>query len=60
MRRELSPRQREIMRLIRQGKSDKEIATALELKRSTVRNYVQLILARMNARNRAHAAAIYE
>lgn len=60
MKRELSPRQREIMRLIRQGKSDKEIATALELKSSTVRNYVQMILARLNARNRAHASAIWE
>ena len=60
MKRELSPRQREIMRMIRQGKSDKEIAAALELKSSTVRKYVELILARLNARNRAHAAAIWE
>jgi DNA-binding NarL/FixJ family response regulator len=60
MKRELSPRQREIMRLIRQGKSDKEIASSLNLKSSTVRKYVELILARLNARNRAHASAIWD
>lgn len=59
MKRELSPRQREIMRLICRGSTDKEIAEALKLKLPTVANYIQNAISRLGARNRTHAAVLF-
>lgn len=54
----LSPRQREVLALIAQGKSSKEIATELCVSLQTVMNHLTCILRRLNARDRTHAASI--
>jgi len=54
----LSPRQREILRLLGEGKSNKEIARALVLSPNTVKLHVSAILQRLNLRSRTHAALL--
>lgn len=51
----LSGRQREIIRLISRGKTDKEIAADLGIAKTTVRHHVTLLMARLNARSRSQA-----
>lgn len=53
----LSPRQREIMRLVATGLSDKEIAARLQVSPHTVRTHLQRLYAQHGLRNRAEAAA---
>lgn len=53
----LTPREVEILRLLREGKNNGEIAQALSISRATVRNHVHHILVRLDAGNRAHAVA---
>lgn len=53
----LSPRQNEILHLISQGKTNREIAVHLERTESTVRNHVHTILANLGVANRAEATA---
>ncbi len=53
----LSGRQREILALIIQGQSDKEIATRLGLSISTVKTYLGRVYRQHGFRNRAEAAA---
>lgn len=48
----LPPRQADIVRLILQGKQDKEIAAALGLRRSTIRTYLARIFARLGVSDR--------
>lgn len=55
----LSPRQREILRLIAQGKSDKEISLVLNIAQRTVTGHVERILMRLQANHRAHAVYIF-
>ncbi|MEM7538521.1 MAG: response regulator transcription factor [Chloroflexota bacterium] len=55
---ELSRREREILHLITQGKSNPEIAEQLNLATGTVRNYVSEILAKLDVPDRAAAAAL--
>ena len=55
---ELSKREREILHLITQGKSNPEIAEQLNLATGTVRNYVSEILAKLGVPDRAAAAAL--
>jgi two-component system, NarL family, response regulator LiaR len=54
----LTPRQAEVLRLIAQGKSNKQIADELIVSLLTVQNHVHQILAKLQARNRT-AAAVY-
>jgi DNA-binding CsgD family transcriptional regulator len=51
----LSPRQREIMRLMSRGDADKEIADKLAISTGTVRFHIRRILAKTRARSRVHA-----
>jgi DNA-binding NarL/FixJ family response regulator len=53
---ELSPRELEVLRLIAQGKDNTEIAEALYLSHSTVRNHVSNILQKLKTKNRVQAA----
>jgi len=53
----LSERQRHILVMIANGKTNKEIAHTLGLSEKTVRNYVSAILAKLKMNNRAEAAA---
>ncbi|HYM31343.1 MAG TPA: response regulator transcription factor [Candidatus Cybelea sp.] len=51
----LSPRQQEVLSLLRQGRSNKEIAEALGLAEGTVKVHVNGVLRKLGARNRAQA-----
>lgn len=55
---ELTKRELEILRLIADGKDNKEIASSLNINIRTVANHVSNILFKMNAKNRTEAAAI--
>jgi DNA-binding NarL/FixJ family response regulator len=55
---DLTPREREIVCLIAQGASNREIAQALYISEKTVRNHVTNILSRLNLRDRTQAAIL--
>jgi DNA-binding NarL/FixJ family response regulator len=52
----LSPREREVLRLIASGASNREIAQALYISERTVKNHVTSILNQLNLRDRTQAA----
>jgi DNA-binding NarL/FixJ family response regulator len=52
---ELSPREREVLRLVAAGYSNREIAKALFVAEGTVKNHVSNILTKMGARDRTRA-----
>lgn len=54
-----SPRQRQIIRLVAAGFSDKEIATQLQLSVATVKTYLSRAYRYNGFKNRAAAAAAY-
>ena len=54
----LTAREREILELIDQGLSNKEIAQQLAIELPTVKNHVHNILTKLNARRRGQAAAM--
>ena len=54
----LSPAQRRVFELICNGKSNKEIASALKISVNTARNHVAAVLVRFSAHSRAHLAAV--
>lgn len=54
-----SPRQREIMRLVTVGLSDKEIAARLQVSPHTVRTHLQRLYSQHGLHNRAEAAATW-
>jgi DNA-binding CsgD family transcriptional regulator len=53
----LSPREREVLQLVSEGYSNTMIANRLHLSDNTVKGYVEALLTRLNARNRAEAVA---
>jgi DNA-binding NarL/FixJ family response regulator len=52
---DLSPREREVLSLMVHGKSNREIATALEITEATVKCHVSVILARLEVNDRTQA-----
>lgn len=54
----LNDRQRDILRLVAEGLSNREIAERTHLSEYTVKGYVEDILERLGARNRVHAAIL--
>jgi two-component system NarL family response regulator len=54
---ELSERELDVLRLVAQGLSNKEIADALNLSEHTVKTHLANILEKLHLRSRAHAAA---
>ena len=54
----LSPREREVLALVAQGRSNKEIAEALFVAPSTVKTHVTSLLTKLDADNRAQLATI--
>ncbi|NPA90082.1 MAG: response regulator transcription factor [Chloroflexi bacterium] len=55
---DLTERELQILRYIARGLSNKEIASTLNLSENTVKTHVRKILAKLNARSRAEAAAL--
>ena len=53
---ELTSREKEVLQLIAQGYSNREIATELYITERTVKNHVNSILRRLNLRDRTQAA----
>lgn len=56
---ELSKRERELIRLVAKGKSNKEVAEELFLSEGTVRNYLSTILEKLDLRDRTQLAIFY-
>jgi two-component system nitrate/nitrite response regulator NarL len=56
----LSPRESEILRLLAEGLTDRDIAEALTISVRTVETHVSNILRKLGARNRAEAARVLE
>ncbi len=54
----LTPRQYDVLMLIMQGQSNKEIGRTLGVYESTVKAHIQVILQKLKADNRTHAAMI--
>jgi DNA-binding NarL/FixJ family response regulator len=52
----LSPREKEVLELITRGKSNKEIASALDIAENTVKNHLKNILEKLHLENRVQAA----
>ena len=57
---DLTTRQLQVLRYIAQGDTNKQIALKLCLSHETVRLHVYNLMKKLNARNRAHAVAIYD
>jgi two-component system response regulator DevR len=55
----LSPQERRVLALVAGGKTNKEIAAALDLSDKTVKNYLSNIFQKLQVSRRAHAAAIF-
>jgi len=56
---DLTKRQLQVIRYIAEGDTNKQIALKLGLSHQTVRRHVYNLMKKLNARNRAHAVAIY-
>ena len=54
----LSPRERDVLRLLAEGHDTREIATDLCYSERTVKNVVHDVLMKLNCRTRAHAVAL--
>ena len=55
---DLTSREREVLTLMVEGKSNREIAALLSISRSTVKHHVSSILAKLDAASRAEATAL--
>lgn len=55
---DLSPREKQVLRMIAQGGSSHEIAQTFHLTEGTVRNHISHILTRLNVRDRIQAAIV--
>lgn len=54
---ELTPREREVLKLVAAGATNREIASALTLTENTVKNHLRNILEKLHLENRVQAAA---
>ncbi len=55
---DLSKREEDILRLVSEGKSNKEVGRLLELQEKTVKHYMTTILQKLHVRNRTEAALL--
>jgi len=53
----LTPREKDVLQLVAQGATNKEIASQLFIAESTVKNHLRNILAKLHVQNRVQAAA---
>ena len=54
----LTPRQKDVLRLLAKGKANKEIARELDLAEGTVKIHLAAVLRFLKARNRTEAAVL--
>lgn len=54
---ELTPREEEVLRLVAQGHTNREVAQALDVSETTVKSHMTNILARLHLHNRAQVVA---
>jgi DNA-binding NarL/FixJ family response regulator len=54
----LSPRETEVLQLVADGLSNKQIASSLEISEATVKTYVTALFEKLGAVHRAHAVAL--
>ncbi|MBF8267759.1 MAG: two component transcriptional regulator, LuxR family [Dehalococcoidia bacterium] len=57
---DLSPRETEVLRLVAEGASNREVSARLSLSESTVRNHLHHILGKLHVRNRLQAVLVAE
>lgn len=55
---ELTPQEREVLRHLAEGQTNREIATLMYLSDKTVKNYVSNVLAKLGMKRRSEAAAL--
>jgi DNA-binding NarL/FixJ family response regulator len=55
---DLTPRELSVIELLREGKPNKLIATALLMQESTVKVHVRNIMKKLHVSNRTHAASV--
>jgi two-component system, NarL family, nitrate/nitrite response regulator NarL len=55
---DLSPREREVLELVRQGLSNREIADRLTIELGTVKNHIHTVLKKLNVKTRHDAAQL--
>jgi len=55
---DLTKREKDILRLVSKGKSNKEVANDLNLQEKTIKHYMTVIMGKLHARNRVEAALI--
>ncbi|MDJ0704490.1 MAG: response regulator transcription factor [Leptolyngbyaceae cyanobacterium MO_188.B28] len=55
---DLTPRERQVLRMIATGANNREIAQSLFLSEGTVRNHISHVLTRLNLRDRTQAAIV--
>ncbi|WP_322987563.1 response regulator transcription factor, partial [Dehalococcoides mccartyi] len=54
----LTNREKQILTLIANGNTNKQIANNLEISEQTIKNHVSAILRKLNANDRAHAVVV--
>jgi two-component system nitrate/nitrite response regulator NarL len=54
----ITPRQQQVLRLVAQGKRDKEVAAQLHISIATVRTHLERLYQTNNLHNRAEAVAL--
>jgi DNA-binding NarL/FixJ family response regulator len=57
-RRQLTPREREVLTLMADGGTNRQIAARLEISEQSVKNHISNLLRKLGARNRTEAAAV--
>ena len=55
----LSPQERRVLALIAEGKTNKEVGTAMNLSEKTVKNYLANVFDKLNISRRSQATALY-
>ncbi len=55
---DLAPRELQVLQLIADGRSTKQIASTLHLSESTVKTYLRTLFDKLGASHRAHAVAL--
>jgi DNA-binding NarL/FixJ family response regulator len=56
--RQLTPREREVLTLMSDGGTNRQIAARLEISEQSVKNHISNLLRKLGARNRTEAAAV--